>query len=516
MSNVANDDSMDLFVKVKDGGQDASREDDGKLSQDLANEIEAFGQYFSDHHKDLHGYANVMLNDHHLSEDIVQQAFVNTIGALRRDVDISNYSAWAHRCIHNLALNHIRRIKPDPVDSQEELEELGTDAKIDRDQPESAFNSQEKLKALMSSVDSLPNHLRAAFLLAEVHGYNYREIADLMDRSVASTAQILFRARAKVRKLYDKDVFGNFTPPVDIGLLAKASISFRLIQQKVLAKVSGALQMGSAAGTPDQIMPQLAANVIAVVVATGLAVNPGPAPGGGAAQPAGPANASINQYAAVYEAPALGGETQASNNGATGENADTETGDLAYIDRARLCMNGPVGGARQGAPGRCMRAQMACRSSVAASKRSDCGRKVRNKKRLGKHKSMRVARAAFKKKRLNRIKPRKILPRNSGPIHYKTWPPSKPKPPKPPGACLPHPQCPNVPPPPPGDEDNQVGPRLPANLTPAGDGRAVHPRTMAPDPSGADTVDRNVPPANDQRPLPGPVRPAGRPPAFPG
>ncbi len=499
MSRVVASDSTDLFVKH---GTDAGCEDDGKLSQGLADEIEASGQYFSERQEALLGYANVILNDHHLSEDIVQQTFVNTIGALRRGVEISSYSAWTHRCVHNLALNQLRRTKPDPMDDQEELEEFGTQANVD--QPELALDAQEKLNALMTTIDTLPNHLRAAFLLAEVHGYNYREIADLMNRSVTSTAQILFRARAKVRKIYDKDVFGNFTPPIEFGLFAKAAFSVRLVQQKVLAKVSGVLQMGSTAGTPDQILPQLAANVIAAVVAAGLVVNPSPASDVNTASDS-PVITPTQRLVTVNDTQAINGEII---NEKTASNTDIRE----YLARPWRCIDGPGDGLQKAVPDRCkriQRAQRACGSLAAFSRRGNCDRTGRKTNRLGKRKNKHLIRVAFKKKGPRHA--RHMTPRMTPPginVNGGSFPPHKPKPPvQPPGPCQPFPQCTNTAPL--GDQNSLEIPHLPINISPSIDRPAEPPQLIVPKPSEANAVDSQEPLAVGRPSLPGSRRSIG-------
>ncbi len=146
-------------------------------------------------YQDLLCYSRSLVQSTEAAEDIVQQAFTNTMTAIERGVQIDNMGGFLYRCVRNLCVNHVSR---EPRHSR--TEEIMLVAE------QSAASSAElryRWQKVEDTVDKLPSSQRYAFLLAEVRGLHYDEIADLMDRSTNSVRQLLNRAREKVRSKAD-------------------------------------------------------------------------------------------------------------------------------------------------------------------------------------------------------------------------------------------------------------------------------------------------------------------------
>lgn len=159
--------------------------------RDLA--LEALAVYYRDHRDGLHRYACALVRNSDLAEDVVQQAFVNTIEATRDGARIANIEAWLRRCVRNLSMDHLR-LEPCAPLSDCALPE-GPDAAAE------TVAVRERWRAVERAADSLPPHFRAALLLAELRGLSHEEIAARLERSVGSVSQILCRARRHVREI---------------------------------------------------------------------------------------------------------------------------------------------------------------------------------------------------------------------------------------------------------------------------------------------------------------------------
>lgn len=154
--------------------------------------VRRFTGFYNRARGELFRYALRIEKDPDMAEDIVQQAFANTLEAVESGKEIENLSAWMRRCILHLYLNHFRR---DSIASFEDEDQIPSQASCS-----DADEMRGYIKEVISVVDKLPTHYRKALLMAELHGFCYEEIACEMERSVGSVAQIIRRARNQVRK----------------------------------------------------------------------------------------------------------------------------------------------------------------------------------------------------------------------------------------------------------------------------------------------------------------------------
>ncbi len=65
---------------------------------------------------------------------------------------------------------------------------------------------QERLKYSAKLLNSLKADYRTAFCLYEIYGFSYKEIAEIMDKSLPQIKIILYRARNKLQKYAEEDM----------------------------------------------------------------------------------------------------------------------------------------------------------------------------------------------------------------------------------------------------------------------------------------------------------------------
>ncbi len=162
---------------------------------EVERKITEIRQVFGENYRYLVQYARNRVDSLEGAQDIVQQAFANTLTSIERGAEIRNMSGFLHRCVHNLCINASRREPPLALD--EELCLM-----TERSAAASA-EVRDHWREVEEVVDNLAPSQRYAFLLAEVNGYGYDEIADSMGRSVESVRQLLSRARRIIRAKTD-------------------------------------------------------------------------------------------------------------------------------------------------------------------------------------------------------------------------------------------------------------------------------------------------------------------------
>ena len=130
------------------------------------------------------------------AEDVLQDAYLRWVGADRSDID--NPAAYLTTVVTRLCLDVLKSARvtrevyvgpwlPEPLVSETEPDPA--DAAVIADSLSMAF------LVLLESLSPLE---RAAFLLREVFGYEYDEVASVLERDAAACRQLVSRARRQV------------------------------------------------------------------------------------------------------------------------------------------------------------------------------------------------------------------------------------------------------------------------------------------------------------------------------
>jgi RNA polymerase sigma-70 factor, ECF subfamily len=120
-----------------------------------------------------------------VAEDAVAEAFAQ---ALRRGEELRDPTAWIWRAAFRLARGEMQRQRmlTEPFDQ------------IGLDMPESLVD-------VLRALARLTPHQRTAVVLADYGGYPHRDIARVLDSSVAAVGVHLHRGRRRLRELLEDD-----------------------------------------------------------------------------------------------------------------------------------------------------------------------------------------------------------------------------------------------------------------------------------------------------------------------
>jgi RNA polymerase sigma-70 factor (ECF subfamily) len=174
---------------------------------------------------ELHAHCYRMLGSFQDAEDALQDALLRAWKGLRSFEGRSSLRSWLYRIATNTCLDLIgrrpKRVLPiergeptDPaLDPGEPLTEIAwlepyPDAGLDDlpATPEARYERREGVElAFIAALQHLPATQRAVLICREVLGFSAREVAEMLDTSVASVNSALQRARATVEdKLPDR------------------------------------------------------------------------------------------------------------------------------------------------------------------------------------------------------------------------------------------------------------------------------------------------------------------------
>jgi RNA polymerase sigma-70 factor (ECF subfamily) len=160
------------------------------------------------------------------AEDLVQETYLRAYRGYGGFEAGTNLRAWLYRILTNTFINSYRAKQRRPDERQlDEVEDLYLYRRIGAVEEALASRSAEdELMDLFtddevkSALDSLPEQFRIAVYLADVEGFSYKEIAEILEIPIGTVMSRLHRGRKAMQKeLYEFAVQRGLTTPVDSG-----------------------------------------------------------------------------------------------------------------------------------------------------------------------------------------------------------------------------------------------------------------------------------------------------------
>ena len=142
------------------------------------------------------------------AEDLVQETYLKAyrgFGGFEQD---TNLKAWLYRILTNTYINSYRAKKRRPDESDlEEVEDLYLYRRLGGLEAAAAGRSAEDElldiytdDEVKQAIEALPEQFRMAVLLADVEGFSYKEIAEILDVPIGTVMSRLHRGRKGLQK----------------------------------------------------------------------------------------------------------------------------------------------------------------------------------------------------------------------------------------------------------------------------------------------------------------------------
>src|SRR6184192_4954191 len=182
-------------------------DDAAVVSAFLAGEERAFQELVERYQTRLLNFIYRTIGDRERAEDLVQEVFIRVYRHLHRFDRSKKFSTWAYTIASNLAKNELRNRSRNPlvlfqtVQKNWEADHRPLQFEDTTARPDDLYRKRYLKEAVDQCVGQLPVHHRAVFVLRELEGKSYAEIADITGCNLGTVKSRLNRARNSFAQL---------------------------------------------------------------------------------------------------------------------------------------------------------------------------------------------------------------------------------------------------------------------------------------------------------------------------
>lgn len=183
--------------------------DSALLARAQGGDMGAFETLVEGHRSRIYNLALRMLNSEDDAAEVLQESFISAYRNLNNFRGEAQFGSWVHRIAANHALMKLRHRKvvaqiESPLD-EPQYNERGTliEEISDFKDAEGEAMDHELRRAIEEASANLGDEYREVFVLRDLEGLSYEEIAEITGSSVAAIKSRLHRARLSLRAAID-------------------------------------------------------------------------------------------------------------------------------------------------------------------------------------------------------------------------------------------------------------------------------------------------------------------------
>ncbi|WP_026167244.1 RNA polymerase sigma factor [Balneola vulgaris] len=170
----------------------------------------AFNQLVEEYKDQIMSVCYGFLKDENDAEDLTQEVFVEVYRTISKFKEESTLYTWMYRIAVSKSLDELKkrrslkraaffekRVRSEAADLEMSMKE-SPDAS-----PEEALLQKQQQQFIHDCLEELPETQRIAFTLSQSDGVSYKEIAEIMDRSLSSIESLVHRSKKNLRNIME-------------------------------------------------------------------------------------------------------------------------------------------------------------------------------------------------------------------------------------------------------------------------------------------------------------------------
>jgi RNA polymerase sigma-70 factor (ECF subfamily) len=165
----------------------------------------AFEALMNRHRLEMINFFFQLVWDRHTAEDLAQEVFVRLYTNAPNYKPTARFRSYLYRVARSCWIDQHRRTKSRRLERSLEAEtDSGTSLSdvlvVLAEQPEETARKEEFVKGLVGAIDSLPTDHKVVFILSQVEGLRYKEVAEVLGIPEGTVKSRMFACLKKIRE----------------------------------------------------------------------------------------------------------------------------------------------------------------------------------------------------------------------------------------------------------------------------------------------------------------------------